>query len=72
LPGYAIPLFLRLSAQADITSTFKLRKVDLQRAGYDPVRVGEPLLVLDEAEGRYVPYCSEALARLRVAPFSAG
>jgi acyl-CoA synthetase (AMP-forming)/AMP-acid ligase II len=34
LPFYAIPLFLRLSPQADITATFKLRKVDLQREGY--------------------------------------
>ena len=35
LPHYAISLFVRLVEQADMTSTFKLRKVDLQRDGYD-------------------------------------
>lgn len=36
LPRYAMPQFVRLPAQADLTTTFKLRKVDLQRQGYDP------------------------------------
>ena len=70
LPFYAVPLFLRLSAQADITATFKLRKVDLQREGYDPARVRDPLLVLDDGAGSYVPYSAEALERLGVAPFA--
>jgi fatty-acyl-CoA synthase len=64
LPRYAVPVFLRLSAQPDITSTFKLRKVDLQRAGYDPERVREPLYVRDDAAGAYVPLTRPELARL--------
>ncbi len=36
LPRYAAPMFVRVSATADMTSTFKLRKVDLQRQGYAP------------------------------------
>ena len=32
-----------------MTSTFKLRKVELQAEGYDPTRVGDPLFVRDDA-----------------------
>ena len=32
LATYAVPLFVRISPDADLTSTFKLRKIDLQRA----------------------------------------
>jgi fatty-acyl-CoA synthase len=36
LPDYARPLFLRLLAALDVTATFKHKKSDLARAGYDP------------------------------------
>jgi fatty-acyl-CoA synthase len=64
LPRYAAPVFVRLSASPDMTSTFKLRKVDLERDGYDPERVGDPLFVRDEESKSYVPLTPEALARL--------
>ena len=38
LAGYAVPVFVRVSAEAELTTTFKLRKIELQRAGYDPAR----------------------------------
>jgi len=63
LPRYAAPLFVRVSPEPDMTSTFKLRKVDLQRDGYDPARVADPLFVRDEAAQRYVPLSDEAVAR---------
>ena len=72
LAHYAVPLFVRLSGQADMTTTFKLRKVELQKAGYDPARVdGDPLFVADPQAGAYVPLTPEALARLGIAPFQA-
>jgi fatty-acyl-CoA synthase len=55
LPDYAAPVFVRLVETADMTLTFKLRKVDLQREGYDLDRVRDPLFVRDEAAGAYVP-----------------
>ena len=55
LPDYAAPVFIRLVAEADMTSTFKLRKVDLQREGYDLARVRDPLFIRDDAAGAYVP-----------------
>ena len=33
LPGYAVPLFIRIVASLETTSTFKSRKVDLRDAG---------------------------------------
>jgi fatty-acyl-CoA synthase len=64
LPGYAAPLFVRLVAEPDVTSTFKLRKIDLQRDGYDPARVSDPLFVRDDAARAYLPLDAAALARL--------
>jgi fatty-acyl-CoA synthase len=55
LPHYAVPLFVRLVKEADMTSTFKLRKVDLQREGYDLSSVSDPVFVRDETAGAYVP-----------------
>jgi fatty-acyl-CoA synthase len=54
LPAYAAPVYVRLVRQADVTTTFKLRKVDLQRDGYDPARVSDPLYVRDDAAHTYV------------------
>lgn len=70
LASYAVPVFVRLTRSADMTTTFKLRKVDLQRAGYDPdLCGGDPLFVADPQAGRYVPLTPEALNRLGFAPF---
>jgi fatty-acyl-CoA synthase len=70
LASYAVPLFVRLSATADMTTTFKLRKVDLQREGYDPALAhGDPLFVADPHVQSYVPLSPDALARLAIPPF---
>jgi fatty-acyl-CoA synthase len=55
LPPYAVPLFVRLVPEPDVTSTFKLRKVRLQEEGYDPTRVRDPLYACDEATRTYLP-----------------
>jgi fatty-acyl-CoA synthase len=49
-----------------MTSTFKLRKLDLRRDGYDPERVRDPLFVRDPDVRAYVPLSVETLSRLRV------
>ncbi len=69
LPRYAAPLFVRVSAAADLTTTFKLRKVDLQRQGYCPQACQDPLYLRDEQAGTYRPYSAELLQRLELAPF---
>ena len=62
LPPYAAPVFVRLCTEADITSTFKLRKVDLQRDGYDLERVSDPIFVRDAAARTYVRLSANNLA----------
>jgi fatty-acyl-CoA synthase len=64
LAAYAAPLFVRLAKEADFTGTLKLRKVDLQREGYDPQRVRDPLFVRDEQARAYVPLTAERVAHL--------
>ena len=69
LPDYAAPLFVRLVREPDLTSTFKLRKLDLQRAGYAPAHcAGDPLYVRDPAHHTYAPLNPETLARLGLPP----
>ena len=59
LPSYAAPAYVRLVRQADVTTTFKLRKLDLQRDGYDVARISDPLYVRDDAARTYVRLLSD-------------
>jgi len=59
LPSFARPLFLRLQQQTDTTGTFKFRKVDLVKEGFDPARVADPVLLDHPGEGRYVQITPE-------------
>ncbi|MGB0920373.1 MAG: long-chain-acyl-CoA synthetase [Alphaproteobacteria bacterium] len=69
LPHYAQPLFVRITADMDMTATMKMRKVDFQRQGYDPKAVGEPLFVkLDDAK-TYAPLDKDSLAKAGWAAF---
>ena len=70
LPRYAAPQFVRVSSAADLTTTYKLRKVDLQRHGYDPRAFDDPLYVRDERTGTYRPYSDEALKDAGLPPFA--
>lgn len=64
LPRYAAPLFVRVPPAADMTGNYKLRKVDLQREGYDRAQVADPLYVRDDAAQAYLPLTSETLGRV--------
>ena len=55
LPHYAVPVFVRESKEVDTTGTFKFRKVDAVKAGFDPVAVQDPLWILDAKQGTYTP-----------------
>jgi fatty-acyl-CoA synthase len=47
LPEYARPLFLRLLPELDVTATFKQKKFDLVREGFDPSCIADPLYFSD-------------------------
>jgi fatty-acyl-CoA synthase len=53
LPAYACPVFVRLSAALDRTETFKQKKQDLIRAGFDPRNVTDPLFFRDPKSGSF-------------------
>ncbi|MBV8788656.1 MAG: long-chain-acyl-CoA synthetase, partial [Mycobacterium sp.] len=55
LPGYALPLFVRLVDSIEQTSTFKSRKVELRDEAYGP-DVSDPLYVLAGRDEGYVEY----------------
>ncbi len=55
LPAYAQPLFLRLRRDADVTTTFKQRKVDLRAEGFDPEGVADALYFNDQRNGIFRP-----------------
>ena len=46
LPAYAVPLFIRLRQQEEITGTFKYRKVELKKESFDISMVDDPVYVL--------------------------
>uniref|UniRef100_A0A6P4FSC0 long-chain-fatty-acid--CoA ligase n=1 Tax=Drosophila rhopaloa TaxID=1041015 RepID=A0A6P4FSC0_DRORH len=52
LPAYARPQIIRLLTKVDLTGTFKLRKVDLQKEGYDPALIKDSLYY-QTSKGRY-------------------
>lgn len=59
LPTFARPLFLRLQEQGDTTGTFKLRKVDLVKDGFDPEKITDPLYFDHPTIGKYVRLTQE-------------
>ena len=58
LPGYAVPLFVRITQMLAHTSTFKSQKVDLRKEGYggDDSNIDDPVYVLAGREEGYVPF----------------
>jgi fatty-acyl-CoA synthase len=53
LPPYARPVFLRLQPEIEVTGTFKQRKVELVKEGFDPGTLPNPLFWLNPASGFY-------------------
>ena len=54
LPDYAQPVFVRLCASLDITTTFRPKKSDLARDGFDPAGIADPVSIRDSQRG-YLP-----------------
>jgi len=46
LPSYARPVLVRIVKQLDMTGTYKMKKVDLQKEGFDVTRVSDKIYVL--------------------------
>jgi fatty-acyl-CoA synthase len=53
LPEYARPLFLRIRRNMDVTATFKQKKIDIVKEGFDPSRVPDPIYFNDPQKNAF-------------------
>jgi fatty-acyl-CoA synthase len=67
LPGYAQPLFLRLRKEIEITGTFKHRKNELVREGYDPASTSDPIYFNDRGRAAFLPLDQALFERIQQA-----
>ena len=54
LPDYARPLFLRIQPKLELTSTFKQKKGDLVRQGFNPKATTDPIYFNDPQTRSFV------------------
>jgi len=64
LPAYACPVIVRFCSALDTTETFKQKKQELVRDGFDPRRVTDPLFFKDPKSNTYRPIDADAYARI--------
>lgn len=50
LPSYARPIFLRIVKELEMTSTFKLKKIGLQKEGFDPNKIQDKVYFRSDKE----------------------
>ena len=55
LPEFARPVFVRLLGEIETTGTFKPKKQDLVRVGFDPSATTDRLFVNDREAGAFAP-----------------
>ena len=65
LPSYAQPLFLRIKKEIEITGTFKHRKVELVKDGYNPKEIKEPMYFCDHKKQTYLPLDQELFDKIQ-------
>lgn len=55
LPEYARPLFVRVRAEIEATTTFKQKKIDLVKEGFDPAKISDAIYFNDSKAKAFVP-----------------
>ena len=64
LPAYARPVAVRICAALDTTETFKQKKHDLMREGFDPRLIRDRLFSRDPGSGAYLPLDAATFAAI--------
>jgi fatty-acyl-CoA synthase len=64
LPDYARPVFLRIRREIDVTATFKQKKIDLVKDGFDPSRGADPIYFNDPQRKAFVRIDPELYAEI--------
>jgi fatty-acyl-CoA synthase len=65
LPDYARPVFLRIRHDIEVTATFKQKKLDLVKQGFDPGMIGDPIYFNDPAAKAFVRVDAALYDRIR-------
>jgi fatty-acyl-CoA synthase/citronellyl-CoA synthetase len=65
LPAYAVPIFIRILEQEEITGTFKYRKVELKKEHYDLKQVDDALFVMSPEKQQFIPLDSDILISIQ-------
>jgi fatty-acyl-CoA synthase len=65
LPEYARPVFLRIRKNIEVTATFKQKKVDLVREGFDPDAIEDPIYFNDPVAKTFVRLDTALYDRIR-------
>ena len=65
LPEYARPLFLRIRGEIEMTATFKPKKQDLSREGYDPTITADVIYFDDRVRQSFVKLDAVLYERLQ-------
>ncbi len=66
LPDYAVPLFLRMRREIEVTPTFKPMKNIFQRQGYDPVATSDVIYFHDNKSRAFVRLDKELYDRIQL------
>lgn len=64
LPDYARPLFIRIRGSIEVTSTFKQKKVDLVKQGFDPAATTDEIYFNDPERRTFVRLDPALYARI--------
>jgi len=66
LPAYARPLFIRLLNKVDQTGTFKLKKVDYRKDGFNPAKTSDKMFYLNAKQGGYLPIDEKSYEEIKL------
>nr|XP_006824780.1 PREDICTED: long-chain fatty acid transport protein 6-like [Saccoglossus kowalevskii] len=66
LPKYACPLFLRIEPSLAITGSYKYKKSDLAKEGFNPTTIKSPLYYMDISQGEYLPLVFETYSKIMI------
>jgi fatty-acyl-CoA synthase len=65
LPAYAVPLFLRIRNDIEVTATFKYTKNVFVHEGYDPVTTSDVIYFNDKERQAFVRLDKELYDRIQ-------
>jgi fatty-acyl-CoA synthase len=66
LPDYAVPLFLRIRSEMEVTSTFKYTKSAFQKKGYDPAATSDVIYFNNRESREFVRLDNELFERIQL------